>query len=60
MYLTLTKKELIMNETQVNEKSTDVVIETPHTTDVNETDNEFKITVRRLEMPVRPRGVLAE
>ena len=49
-----------MNETQLNEKSADVVIETPHTTDVNETDNEFKITVRRLEMPVRPRGVLAE
>lgn len=24
------------------------------------TMNEFKITVRKLEMPVRPRGVLAE
>ena len=23
-------------------------------------DSEFKITVRKLEMPVRPRGVLAE
>jgi hypothetical protein len=23
-------------------------------------DGEFKITVRKLEMPVRPRGVLAE
>jgi hypothetical protein len=23
-------------------------------------DNEFKLTVRKLEMPVRPRGVLAE
>jgi hypothetical protein len=25
-----------------------------------EGDNEFKLTVRKLEMPVRPRGVLAE
>lgn len=24
------------------------------------TDGEFKVTVRKLEMPVRPRGVLAE
>jgi len=23
-------------------------------------DNEFKLTIRKLEMPVRPRGVLAE
>jgi hypothetical protein len=23
-------------------------------------ENEFKLTVRKLEMPVRPRGVLAE
>ncbi|MGZ3688079.1 MAG: hypothetical protein ACXWP5_07275 [Bdellovibrionota bacterium] len=23
-------------------------------------DSEFKVTVRKLEMPVRPRGVLAE
>jgi hypothetical protein len=23
-------------------------------------DNEFKLTVRKLELPVRPRGVLAE
>jgi len=23
-------------------------------------DNEFKVTVRKLEVPVRPRGVLAE
>jgi hypothetical protein len=25
-----------------------------------EQDGEFKVTVRKLEMPVRPRGVLAE
>jgi hypothetical protein len=56
----LERKELVMNEKQFNEKGTDVVIETPHTTEVNETDDEFKLTVRRLEMPVRPRGVLAE
>ncbi|MFI5286864.1 MAG: hypothetical protein ACHQ4F_11155 [Candidatus Dormibacteria bacterium] len=49
-----------MNETQLNEKRTDVVIETPRTTEVSETDNEFKVAVRKLEMPVRPRGVLAE
>jgi hypothetical protein len=48
-----------MNETQLNEQVADVV-ETPHTTEVTETDNEFKISVRKLEMPVRPRGVLAE
>jgi hypothetical protein len=32
--------------------------------DINEesssSDGEFKVTVRKLEMPVRPRGVLAE
>jgi hypothetical protein len=28
--------------------------------DVAEQQSEFKITVRKLEMPVRPRGVLAE
>jgi hypothetical protein len=28
--------------------------------DASADDGEFKITVRKLEMPVRPRGVLAE
>ena len=54
-----------MNGKQRNEKGADVVIETPRTTEVNaagEADggDEFKLTVRKLEMPVRPRGVLAE
>jgi hypothetical protein len=34
----------------------------PATSDQDEAavDGEFKLTVRKLEMPVRPRGVLAE
>jgi len=48
-----------MNE-QPNEKGAVVVSETPRSAEVNETDDEFKLTVRKLEMPVRPRGVLAE
>jgi hypothetical protein len=34
----------------------------PATTEKENTasDGEFKLTVRKLEMPVRPRGVLAE
>jgi hypothetical protein len=53
-----------MND-QRNKGGTDVVIETPRTTEVNaareaDGDDEFKLTVRKLEMPVRPRGVLAE
>jgi hypothetical protein len=58
------RKEFVMNEKR-NNGGIDVVIETPGTTEVNaacETDggDEFKLTVRKLEMPVRPRGVLAE
>jgi hypothetical protein len=54
-----------MNERQCEEKGADVVSQTSCTTEVNaarETDGDdaFKITVRKLEMPVRPRGVLAE
>ena len=54
-----------MNANQRNNGGTDVVIETPRTTEVNaaretDGDDEFKLTVRKLEMPVRPRGVLAE
>ena len=29
-------------------------------TDASQEDVEFKVTVRKLEVPVRPRGVLAE
>ena len=32
----------------------------PEKPNEEEADGEFKITVRKLEMPVRPRGVLAE
>ena len=35
----------------------DVVVDAPCTDAAND---EFKLTVRKLEMPVRPRGVLAE
>jgi hypothetical protein len=54
-----------MNEKQHNEKGLDVLSETSRNTEVNgacETDGDdgFRITVRKLEMPVRPRGVLAE
>ena len=52
-------------EMQVDETSADVVTEMPRTTgaaaprDAGGSD-EFKLTIRKLEMPVRPRGVLAE
>ncbi len=48
------------NDTELNETD-----KTPHeSTDGREdaaaAEPEFKVTVRKLEMPVRPRGVLAE
>ncbi len=51
-------------EKQHNENGADAVSET-RTTEVSADrgthgDNEFKLTIRKLEMPVRPRGVLAE
>jgi len=54
-----------MNEQQRNEKGDDIVSETARASEVNaaretDGDDEFKLTIRRLEMPVRPRGVLAE
>lgn len=50
-----------MNENQRNEKGTDVLNETSLTTEVNaDGEDTFKISVRKLEMPVCPRGVLAE
>jgi len=39
------------------EKPTD---EVPDATETDAGEGEFKLTVRKLEMPVRPRGVLAE
>ncbi len=32
----------------------------PASTEAAAEESEFKVTVRKLEMPVRPRGVLAE
>jgi hypothetical protein len=34
--------------------------EKTETTDTSGDEGEFKITVKKLDMPVRPRGVLAE
>lgn len=36
------------------------VEEKPEETTTGAEENEFKLTVRKLEIPVRPRGVLAE
>jgi hypothetical protein len=36
------------------------VKEPTDTSNEESTDGEFKVTVRKLELPVRPRGVLAE
>jgi hypothetical protein len=52
-----------MNENQevemkmLNENETQQINKVENEPNLN---NEFKITVRKLEMPVRPRGVLAE
>ena len=50
---------------QRKEKGAGVFSEALRNTEVNAAreaggDDEFKLTVRKLEMPVRPRGVLAE
>ena len=52
-----------MNEPKELNKSNQVEKQSEETEDRPEaagTDGEFKVTVRKLEMPVRPRGVLAE
>jgi hypothetical protein len=51
----------MINKPKVEE--TDVAGEQPPKTEKKElesSDTEFKVTVRKLEMPVQPRGVLAE
>ena len=51
----------MINERKVEE--TDVSGEQPSEVQKKElegVDTEFKVTVRKLEMPVQPRGVLAE
>ena len=57
--------DMTKNQNQRNEEGTGLVIEALRTAELNpgretDGDNEFKLTVRKLEMPVRPRGVLAE
>jgi len=50
-----------MNEEEKLNKADDEVEEQPdETKDAADDDGEFKVTVRKLEMPVRPRGVLAD
>jgi hypothetical protein len=46
------------NEQKINE--TENAKEPMENEESGSSDNEFKLTVRKLEMPVRPRGVLAE
>jgi hypothetical protein len=46
------------HENQSGEKPVDESSTTQ--TETTSSDGEFKLTVRKLEMPVRPRGVLAE
>lgn len=45
------------NEQETNEQEK---TNEPAQQDGASSDGEFKLTVRKLEMPVRPRGVLAE
>jgi hypothetical protein len=57
--------ENVANETQMTEKEEalkrgeEIAKDTGEEIAANQ-GNEFKITVRKLDMPVRPRGVLAE
>jgi hypothetical protein len=48
-----------MTEQNINEKEPLVDESTENSKDAAG-DGEFKVTVRKLDMPVRPRGVLAE
>ena len=48
------------NEHEPNELESTDKPQTDNPEENGTTDNEFKLTVRKLEMPVRPRGVLAE
>jgi len=48
-----------MSEQNVNEKDASADESAEGSKDAS-SDTAFKVTVRKLEMPVRPRGVLAE
>ncbi len=45
---------------QITESAKDTAIATDGSPASNEEAGEFKIEIRKLEVPVRPRGVLAE
>jgi hypothetical protein len=47
------------NQTELNEKKVIESSDPDATTDEQPAD-EFKLTIKKLELPVRPRGVLAE
>lgn len=50
-----------MNTEHQNEQTENAATEANETPkEATATDGEFKVSVRKLEMPVRPRGVLAE
>jgi hypothetical protein len=50
-----------MNNEHHNEQTDSAAKEASETPkESTATEGEFKVTVRKLEMPVRPRGVLAE
>ena len=58
-------QKMTRSQNQRGNEGADVVSETLRTTELNQAhetddDSEFKLTVRKLKMPVRPRGVLAE
>lgn len=48
------------NEHETNELESTNKQQTEKSEESGTTETEFKLTVRKLEMPVRPRGVLAE
>jgi hypothetical protein len=47
---------LVVESSEGGEGQPEVSAQSAHAAD----DGEFKITIRKLELPVRPRGVLAE
>jgi hypothetical protein len=48
------------NEKEINEIEKSIPQPDESSTDGTSGEGEFKLTVKKLEMPVRPRGVLAE
>jgi hypothetical protein len=57
------KGECLMSETHAPDSNDPVPaqeIDEAHGQSDSEADSEFRLTVRKLQLPVRPRGVLAE